>query len=176
MWDHWYHCFGLLVKSTLGFWHASMPASNGFLRFTFGATPDDLLVASMAANLFCSMYLYTFEQALVELELRIVCAARRRSNLQILPHIILKQTFINLGRTVCRSNLLIIFEWYFTFYAFFCVTYFTWGWRNCRYKRLHVNYCISLDVNMQFIFVLIRAKKGWVFKSLSMYYSLQVAK
>ena len=32
--------------------HASLPGHNGYLRFTSGVTPADLLVASMAAKLF----------------------------------------------------------------------------------------------------------------------------
>ena len=36
--------------------HALLPAPNGFLRFTSGATPADLLATSMAAN---PLYLLT---------------------------------------------------------------------------------------------------------------------
>ena len=36
--------------------YASLPACNGFLRFTSGATPADFLVASMKVELFHSMY------------------------------------------------------------------------------------------------------------------------
>ena len=36
------------------------PACNGFLRFTSGATPADLLTASIAAEPFWSKYLHTY--------------------------------------------------------------------------------------------------------------------
>ena len=39
--------------------HASSPECNRFLRFTSGVIPADLLVASMAAQLFWSTYLRT---------------------------------------------------------------------------------------------------------------------
>ena len=55
------HTPGLLVTSVIGFkpgWIPS-PACNGFLRFTSSATPADLLVASMVAKPFWSIYLHT---------------------------------------------------------------------------------------------------------------------
>ena len=58
------------------FQRISSPLCNGFLRFTYGATPTDLLVASMAAEPFLSMYLYTCIQALVGLEPGIECVAQ----------------------------------------------------------------------------------------------------
>ena len=51
-----YPFFGFLVMSDLVFKH---PAHNRFLRFTPGVTPADLLVASMAAELFQFTYLCT---------------------------------------------------------------------------------------------------------------------
>ena len=48
--------------------HTSSPAHNGFLRFTSGVTPADLLAASMAAKLF---HPQTCIQALVRLKSRI---------------------------------------------------------------------------------------------------------
>ena len=51
---------------------ASSPACNGFFRFISGATPADLLVASMAAKPF---HPHTCIQALVGLESRIQHAA-----------------------------------------------------------------------------------------------------
>ena len=61
--DHWYPCFGLLVTSTLAFKAkvdpllvCFLPSCNGFLRFTSGATPADLLVVSRAAEPFWSRY------------------------------------------------------------------------------------------------------------------------
>ena len=48
-WYHWYPRFGLGFKARVDpCLHVSLPACNEFLRFTFGATPADLLVASMA--------------------------------------------------------------------------------------------------------------------------------
>ena len=59
-------CFRFLVTSGLGFkarmdpsLRSSSPACNRILRFTYGATPADLLVTSMAAELFPSTYLQT---------------------------------------------------------------------------------------------------------------------
>ena len=61
-----YPCFGLLVTSPLGFkarvGSALFALGGGVhvthsLRFTCGATPADLLVASMAAKLISSTYL-----------------------------------------------------------------------------------------------------------------------
>ena len=57
--------FGLLVMSTLGFksqgefphLHALSPVFNRIPRFTSAATPADLMVASMAAEPFSSIYL-----------------------------------------------------------------------------------------------------------------------
>ena len=54
--------FGLLVMFALGFKAclcALLPAHNRILRFTSGATPADLLAASMAAKLFSPIYLWT---------------------------------------------------------------------------------------------------------------------
>ena len=48
-------------------------ACNGFLRFTFGVTPTDLLMASIVAQTFGSMYLHMCTQELVELETAIEC-------------------------------------------------------------------------------------------------------
>ena len=60
--DHWYYCFGLLVMSSLGskalFILGSSIHVTHSLRFTFGATPDDLLVASIATELISSTYLW----------------------------------------------------------------------------------------------------------------------
>ena len=55
LWGHWHPCFGLLVTSALGFKArvdslACFLACALFLRFTSGATPADLLMASMAAE------------------------------------------------------------------------------------------------------------------------------
>ena len=47
-----YASFGLLVISVLGFkpcLYASSPVWSGFLRFTSGVTPADILTASLAA-------------------------------------------------------------------------------------------------------------------------------
>ena len=59
LWGHWYPCFGLPVTSIEGFkvgwiFHfcAFSPARNGFLRFTSGAKPPNLLTASMVAKPF----------------------------------------------------------------------------------------------------------------------------
>ena len=54
--------FWLLVMFALGFKAclcALLPAHNRILRFTSGATPADLLAASMAAKLFSPIYLWT---------------------------------------------------------------------------------------------------------------------
>ena len=48
-------------------------ASNGFLRFTFGVTPTDLLMASIVVQPFGSKYLHICTQVLVELETGIEC-------------------------------------------------------------------------------------------------------
>ena len=59
LWGHWYPCFGFLVMSPLGFkvrvgslihtwWRHICDVHS--LRFTSGATPADLLTASMAAS------------------------------------------------------------------------------------------------------------------------------
>ena len=53
LWNHGFPCFGILVASTLDF---TLP-SNGFPRFTCGATTADLLSASMAAKPFRSCYM-----------------------------------------------------------------------------------------------------------------------
>ena len=64
---HWYSCFGLLLKSVLGFkarvdfWLAHFLACTLFLRFTSGVTPADCIV-SMAAESFGSTYLQIFSQ------------------------------------------------------------------------------------------------------------------
>ena len=55
LWGHRYPCFGLLVTSALGFKArvdslACFLACTLFLRFTSGATPADLLTASMVAR------------------------------------------------------------------------------------------------------------------------------
>ena len=62
LWGHWYPCFGLLVTSALGFKArvdslACFLACMLFLRFTSGATPADLLTASMAAEPLWPTYL-----------------------------------------------------------------------------------------------------------------------
>ena len=62
LWGHWYPCFGLLVMSALGFKArvdslACFLACVLFLGFTSGATPADLLMASMAAEPLCPTYL-----------------------------------------------------------------------------------------------------------------------
>ena len=44
--------------------YALLPEHNGFLRFTSGATPADLLAASMAAEPFSYPYLRTILRAL----------------------------------------------------------------------------------------------------------------
>ena len=64
---HWYPYFGLHVISALGFKVRVDPflVWNGFLSFTSGLTPADLLMASMAVEPFWSTYL---EQALVWLQ------------------------------------------------------------------------------------------------------------
>ena len=67
LWGHWYLCFGLLVTSALGFKAkggsrclcALSLEHNEILRFTSGATPADLLVASMAAESFSPTYFQT---------------------------------------------------------------------------------------------------------------------
>ena len=61
-WGYWYPCFGLLVVSPLGF-KALFTLGAGVcvthsLTITYGATPTGLLVASMAAKLISSMYLW----------------------------------------------------------------------------------------------------------------------
>ena len=62
LWGHWYPCFGLLVTSALGFKArvdslACFLACVLFLRFTSGATPANLLTASMAAEPLWPTYL-----------------------------------------------------------------------------------------------------------------------
>ena len=52
---HWYPCFGLLVSNTCVL-HCPY---YGILRFTSGATPADILAASIVAEPFQSMYLQT---------------------------------------------------------------------------------------------------------------------
>ena len=68
LWAYWYPCFGLLVMSPLGFkarvGSALLALGRGVcvtcsLRFTSGATPADLLAASMAAKRVSSTYLWT---------------------------------------------------------------------------------------------------------------------
>ena len=41
--------------------HTSLPAHNRFLRFTSGATPADIMVASTAAKLLQSMYILVYK-------------------------------------------------------------------------------------------------------------------
>ena len=51
LWGHWYPCFGLLVTSPLGFKRQRHRCYiTHSLRFTSGATPANLLAASMAAE------------------------------------------------------------------------------------------------------------------------------
>ena len=71
-----------------GFPHlcASFPVHNRFLRFTFDATPADLLTTSMAAGLF---HPYACEQALVWLE--------SRKNHATASHHITRQTLYRLS-------------------------------------------------------------------------------
>ena len=66
LWDHWYPCFRLLVMSPLGFkarvGSALFALGTGVhgtysLRFLSGATPADLLAASMVAKPISSTYL-----------------------------------------------------------------------------------------------------------------------
>ena len=62
LWGHWYPCFGLLVTSALGFKArvdslACFLACVLFRRFTSGATPANLLTASMAAEPLWPTYL-----------------------------------------------------------------------------------------------------------------------
>ena len=69
LWDYWYRSFRLLVMYALGLktgggspcFHALLPAHNGFPRFTSGATPADLQVASMATEPFTSTYLHMYK-------------------------------------------------------------------------------------------------------------------
>ena len=56
---------------------ASSPACNGFLIFTSGVTPTDLLTARMAAKSFWSTYLYMHFEALLGLEPGIEWTDRR---------------------------------------------------------------------------------------------------
>ena len=51
MWGEWRYCFGLVVAPVLCF-----KARVNSLRFTPGATPADLLMTGMAAELYGSMY------------------------------------------------------------------------------------------------------------------------
>ena len=69
-------CFGLLAMSALGWFqsrdgyirlHASTPALNGFLRFTSGVTPTDLMVARKVAKPYL-IHILAYIQALVGLE------------------------------------------------------------------------------------------------------------
>ena len=53
-----------------------LPTCSGFLRFTSGATPAELLMASMAARFFLSTYLYIYIQPFVVLDPRIESAAQ----------------------------------------------------------------------------------------------------
>ena len=73
---HWYTCFGLLMKSAMGFRATHLcalsPTCNRFLMLTSSVTLADLLVDSMAAQ---SFYPWTCIQALLALESRIKCAA-----------------------------------------------------------------------------------------------------
>ena len=66
LWGHCYPCYGLLVTSPLGFkarvLSVLFPLGRGVylvrsLRFISGATPANLLAASMAAELISSTYL-----------------------------------------------------------------------------------------------------------------------
>ena len=65
LWGHWYPCFGLLVTSPLGFkaeWAALFALIRAIhdvctLKFTFGATPANLLMTSMGAGHFPQMYI-----------------------------------------------------------------------------------------------------------------------
>ena len=45
-------CHGFQIQDEFPHQHASSPACNGFLRFTSGVTPADLLAASVVAELF----------------------------------------------------------------------------------------------------------------------------
>ena len=54
-------CHGFQSQGLSTCLHASSPTCNGFLRFTSGVTPADLLVASMAAKPFQSTYLHTYK-------------------------------------------------------------------------------------------------------------------
>ena len=62
-------CPGFQSQAGFPCLYALLPVCNRFLRFTSGATPYDLLVASMAAKPF---HAHTCVQALVRLESRII--------------------------------------------------------------------------------------------------------
>ena len=70
MWSHRCLCFELLIMSTMGFKARRspnvcfVPMCKGFLRFTLGATPADLLQASMVAELYRSTCL-NFRETLI---------------------------------------------------------------------------------------------------------------
>ena len=52
VWISYGACPGFQSQSESRHWHVLSPARNGFVRFTSGATPTDLLAASMTAELF----------------------------------------------------------------------------------------------------------------------------
>ena len=60
MWGHWYHCFGFLVMSALGFKarvDPSLACVQWIPQIHLSATPVDLLMASMAADHVPYMYI-----------------------------------------------------------------------------------------------------------------------
>ena len=57
--DFWWHLPWVSNSGSIPCLCASSLACNGFQKFTFGVTPADLLMASIAAELFWSMCLYT---------------------------------------------------------------------------------------------------------------------
>ena len=103
LWSHWYPCFGPLVTFPWG----SKPGStclcafslaySGFLRFTSGMTPADLLAASMGAKPFPSMYLQImYPQALVGIKPTTYREVRSTALLTIRP--------LRLGSNSCFMN------------------------------------------------------------------------
>ena len=59
--DFWWCLLWVSKRGLIPHSHASLPVCNGFLRLISGATPADLLMASMAAKPFWSTYLYKNE-------------------------------------------------------------------------------------------------------------------
>ena len=85
--------------------HASLPACNSLLRFTFGVTPTDLLMASIVAQPFGSIYLHMCTQVSVELETGIECVTQCVQIRYRMSHAELTLTVLLLLQMMVRGKL-----------------------------------------------------------------------